>query len=202
MPEEQEGDLAFDYKWREMLTKVTSQPQGNSMTTAKGIHPKLAVALYHDMIAEVYHYILDALHTAFDLCETEVIMNRLYTAIRHCAALTTLYQQLPSSTSDSHASIDDAPSTTSSITTTPGMEPLRYPDILDLDPIIEAMCGFTALLKSLPSRDTLYEYVAMNPKAKMALSALVHMSSTYGNMIREGWNEVHELIPHNIKSLS
>lgn len=64
MPEEQEGDLAFDYKWREMIRKTSQSPSGNTMITE--IHPRLAVALYHDMIAEVYHSMLDSLHNGKD----------------------------------------------------------------------------------------------------------------------------------------
>lgn len=111
-------------------------------------------------------------------------MQMVYSGIRHCAALTTLFQQVPvAGTSPSPA-----------VPPPPGLEPLNYPDILNLDPIIDMMCNFTALTRTLPTRDMLYEYVAVNPKGKLALSALVQLTTEYGNMIREGWHKVHHLL--------
>ncbi|KAJ3227008.1 GDP/GTP exchange factor for ARF [Clydaea vesicula] len=85
MPEEHEGDLGFNYAWRELLKK--SSTVGRMIETKSNILSK-------DIFMTVWWPVLAAISYSFDNAEDSLTLQKAIVGFHHCAVIAAHYQQI------------------------------------------------------------------------------------------------------------
>ncbi|KAJ3154852.1 GDP/GTP exchange factor for ARF [Geranomyces michiganensis] len=85
LPEEQDGDLGFDYHWKELMKRANHSSPMLRCTTS---------VYDRDMLLVVWNPVLAALSYAFDNAEDNLSLQKAIVAYHHCATIAT-YHEIP-----------------------------------------------------------------------------------------------------------
>ncbi|KAI8838851.1 hypothetical protein BJ741DRAFT_562615 [Chytriomyces cf. hyalinus JEL632] len=85
MPEEHEGDLGFNYAWRELMKRAEGGTMSPMMRVPKGVFSR-------DMFAVIVDPTVAAISYAFDSSEDSLTLQKAVVGFHQCAAIANTYQ--------------------------------------------------------------------------------------------------------------
>ncbi|KAJ3392024.1 GDP/GTP exchange factor for ARF [Entophlyctis sp. JEL0112] len=181
MPEEHEGDLGFNYTWRELMKR--SETASPLMISPKGVFSK-------DMFAAVCDPTVAAISYAFDSAEDSLTLQKAVVGYQRCAAIANLYRMT-----------DVLDNIIISLSKTTGL--LKDHRKFPLESKVNESTG-------LPGKVTVDQWsveFGRNYKSQVAAVLMFNLASEYGNSLRNGWKNVvsilgnlflHSLLPKSI----
>ncbi|KAJ3135959.1 GDP/GTP exchange factor for ARF [Physocladia obscura] len=160
MPEEHEGDLGFNYAWKELMKKAATMSP--IMTAPRGVFSK-------DMFAAICDPTIAAISYAFDSSEDSLTLQKAVVGFHRCASISNLYQMTEA--------LDNI---VISLSKTTGL-------LKDRGKLIPTERKTDVTGEKVIRVDPWAVEFGRNYKSQVAAVLMFNLASEYGNTLRAGW---------------
>ncbi|KAI8618119.1 hypothetical protein BC830DRAFT_1110414 [Chytriomyces sp. MP71] len=169
MPEEHEGDLGFNYAWRELMKRASAM--NPLMTSPRGSFSK-------DMFAVICDPTVAAISYAFDSSEDTLTLQKAIVGFHRCAAIANMYQM-----SEVLDNIVIRLSKTTGLLKDSGKLPPEHNG--DEDPLDK---------EKTHRVDPWAVEFGRNYKSQVATVLMFSLAAEYGNTLRDGWKNIMDVL--------